>query len=483
MSAARLLSRALAVACAQTLLQAALVALLASALSLSVAIPNTAILFLATSVLGAVWAARQRLSGSRGSPSVAAALVPLIASLVYVAPRLVLGPREPALLTLAAIALVAPLSLRAWSGWVVPELPAHGRMITSIAPLAAVGLAAATIAPLAGVVALVLACALAALMLHRDRRAERDAEAFASWVRSVEVRPEALVCPAEMPVLRDRALARALADLRLRAQQLTSIAGEDAAAQDPIAEARELRTRFMASMSHELKSPLNSIVGFSQVLEGGLDGELSAGQRESVAMIRAAAEELILLLTDILDLARLEAGKLALHRQWTPSVEILTDAIQRARAFVQGQDVQIEAELQPGLPPVHVDKHRIVQAVVGLFRNVAPSLVKTTIRLRARVASGPPGPSRHLRVEVHDALGAIPHERIERIFEAFQEVSTPSGRRLGGLGMAITLSRGLVRMHGGEVWADSSPEAGTVLCVAIPLDAPPAVTKTPASAR
>ncbi len=482
MSAARLLSRALAVACAQTLLQAALVALLASALSLSIAVVNTAILFLATSILGAVWAARQRLSGSRGSPSVAAALVPLIACLVYVAPRLVLGPREPALLTLAAIALVAPLTLRAWSGWVVPELPAHGRMITSIAPFAAVGLAAATIAPLAGVLALVLVCALAALMLHRDRRAERDAEAFASWVRNVEVRPEALVCPEETPALRDRALARALADLRLRAQQLTSIAGEDAA-QDPIAEARELRTRFMASMSHELKSPLNSIVGFSQVLEGGLDGQLSAGQRESVAMIRAAAEELILLLTDILDLARLEAGKLALHRQWTPSVEILTDAIQRARAFVQGQDVQIEAELQPGLPPVHVDKHRIVQAVVGLFRNVAPSLVKTTIRLRARVASGPPGPSRHLRVEVHDALGAIPHERIERIFEAFQEVSTPSGRRLGGLGMAITLSRGLVRMHGGEVWADSSPEAGTVLCVAIPLDEPPAVTKTPASAR
>lgn len=228
----------------------------------------------------------------------------------------------------------------------------------------------------------------------------------------------------------------------------------------------------MASMSHELKSPLNSIVGFSQLLEGGLEGELTPGQRESVAMIRDAAEELILLLTDILDLARLEAGKLALHREWTPSVEILTEAIKRGRGFVEGQDVQIEAELQPGLPPVHVDKPRIVQAVVGLFRNAAPSLVKTTIRLRARVASGPPGPARHLRIEIHDALGAISRESVERIFEAFQEISAPTGRRVGGLGMALTLSRGLVRMHGGEVWADSSPGAGTVLCVAIPLDAP-----------
>ena len=474
MTAARLLTRALAVAVAQTLLQTALVALVASALSLSVAIGNTAILFLATSVLGAVWAARQRLGRERNkSPSVAAALVPVIACLVYVAPRLLLGPREPALLTLAALALVAPLTLRAWSGWVAPEPTADGRLITAIAPLSGVGLAAATIAPLAGALAGVLAVGLAAAMLHRARRAERDARAFASWVRRVEARPEALVCPEETPALRDRALLRAVADLRLRAQQIAVVRGEDARAHDQIADARELRTRFMASMSHELKSPLNSIVGFSQVLEGGLDGELSAGQRESVTMIRAAAEELILLLTDILDLARLEAGKLALHRQWTPSVEILTDAIKRARAFVEGQDVQIEAELQPGLPPVHVDKLRIVQAVVGLFRNVAPSLVKTTIRLRARIASGPPGPSRHLRVEVHDALGAISRESIERIFEAFQEVSAPSGRRLGGLGMAITLSRGLVRMHGGEVWADSSPGAGTVLCVAIPLDAPP----------
>src|SRR5690606_13899927 len=176
----------------------------ASALSLSVALVNTAILFLATSVLGAVWAARQRLGRSRGgSPSVAAALVPLIACLVYVAPRLVLGPREPAILTLAALALVAPLTLRAWSGWVVPEVPVDARMIASLAPLAGVGLAAATIAPLAGALAFVLAVALAAAMVHRERRAERDERAFASWVRRVETRPDAIVCPAQTPALGD----------------------------------------------------------------------------------------------------------------------------------------------------------------------------------------------------------------------------------------------------------------------------------------
>lgn len=467
--ASRWLTRALVVALANAALSTALVSLLARALSIGVVVVNAAVLLLATSVLGAVWAVRQRVRGARAD--IAAACVPFVASLLFVAPRLAVGPREAALATLAALALTAPLTLRAWSAWVAPG-PIDGRILACAAPIVGVGLAASIVAPLALPLAVAVAGGLALSICLSDRAAQRDAKAFAAWVSRVEVRPDALVCPDDAPALRDPRLRRAAADLRLRASQLALETGEDARALDQIADARALRTRFMASMSHELKSPLNSIVGFSQLLEGGLEGELTPGQRESVAMIRDAAEELILLLTDILDLARLEAGKLALHREWTPSVEILTEAIKRGRGFVEGQDVQIEAELQPGLPPVHVDKPRIVQAVVGLFRNAAPSLVKTTIRLRARVASGPPGPARHLRIEIHDALGAISRESVERIFEAFQEISAPTGRRVGGLGMALTLSRGLVRMHGGEVWADSSPGAGTVLCVAIPLDAP-----------
>ena len=95
---------------------------------------------------------------------------------------------------------------------------------------------------------------------------------------------------------------------------------------------------------------------------------------------------------------------------------------------------------------------------------------RSKVRLRARTALGPPGPQRQLRVEFYDAVGALPTGEVERIFEAFQEITAPAGRRLGGLGMALSLSRSLVRLHGGEVWADVAPGAGTVLCVALPLD-------------
>lgn len=469
MSASGLLVRVLAVALAQAALSTALVAFLTLALDVALEIVNAALLSLSTSVLGNVWALRQRLVGARrGNPSLSAALVPLVACALFIAPRLATGPREPALAILAALAMVAPLTFRAWSEWIVRDR-ADGSVLAVVAPLLGVGLAAAIVAPAALPVGLLLVLAFGTVLTLRRRRRARDAAALASWASRVDVRAET---PIDEPSVRDPALRQVAADLRLRIQQLALETGEDERALEQIADAGGLRTRFMAAMSHELKSPLNSILGFGQLLEGGVDGALTSGQHESVVMIREAAEELLLLLTDILDLARLEAGKLALHRQWTPSVEILTEAIEKARTFVEGQDVHIEAELQPGLPPVHVDKLRIVQAVVGLFRNAAPSLVKTTIRLRARVASGPPGPARHLRIEIHDALGAISREHLERIFDAFQEVSALENRRVGGLGMALSLSRGLVRMHGGEVWADRSPGAGTVLCVAIPLDRP-----------
>lgn len=463
----RLLARALIAALAQTALQTVTLVGLAGALAIPVVAVNEALLFFATSLLGALWAVRQRVRGV-GDPTLSAAFVPFLATLLYLAPRLVLGPHAPALATLAAVALLAPMVQHAWTLWVLRRPSKRAQSFVLLASILGAGLAAAILTPLALLVAVVLAAALGAAILVHQRRVTRDVRAFASWVGRVDVRPEVTVCPSDTPAFADPRLNRKAEALRLRVEQLALEAREDARARDQVADARALRTRFMAAMSHELRSPLNSIVGFSQILESGIDGELNTEQRESVTMIRGAAEELILLLTDILDLARLEAGKLTLHREWTPSVEILTEAIERGRAFVEGQDVNIEAELQPGLPPVHVDKRRIVQAVVGLFRNAAPSLMKTTIRLRARVAPGPPGPARHLRIEIHDALGAISQERVERIFEAFQEISAPTGQRVGGLGMALTLSRGLVRMHGGEVWADTN--AGTVLCVALPLE-------------
>lgn len=450
---------------------------LASSLDLGTSPVNASLLLFATTLLGGVWALRSRLRGTDGSPALAAAVIPVVACALFVAPQLWFGPSRAALSTLAVAALAATPIERAWSRFVVKDdhasLPMRAA-IGAIAPAAAASLiGAAMLDALPGVAlltgALVVLPVLAVTVHHRTRHALRETAAYAEYLRRIEVRPDAVIRPPPPP-LRQRWLRELAREVNARAEAHAREAESDAFARDRIADARQLRTRFMAAMGHELRSPLNSIVGFAQLLERGMEGDLTEGQRESVTMVRRSAEELILLLTDVLDLARLEAGRLHLEKQWTPSVEILTEAVARGRNIVEGREVEIEAELQPGLPPVHVDSRRIVQAVVALFRHAASSLRRTNIRLRARVAPGPPGPERHLRVEIYDAIGAIPQEDVERIFEAFQEITEPTGRRVGGLGFALSLSRGIVRLHGGDIWADSFPGAGTVLCVALPLD-------------
>lgn len=442
-------------------------------LAVEVAFVNTALLLGSTTLLGHVWGLRQHLTRT-GLPALSATLVPLVTCALFVSPRLATGAPPDAVLTIAACAaLVGPTEL-AWSSWVTPRPPACVYGIRVLAPVASVALLALSVSREVAVVAtcgagVLVAGAAAFRIVRAARRMEREVQLYTRHIRLVEVRLDSLVIPPE-PDLTDPWLLDLARNLEARARDHGREARESAKAEAEIADARQLRTRFMASMSHELRSPLNSIVGFSQILEDGLDGELRAGQAESVAMIRRSAEELMRLLTDTLDLARIEAGKLRLHRAWVPSVEILTEALARGRALVEGREVEIEAELQPGLPPVYVDSRRIVQAVVALFRHAARSLSKATVRLRTRIALGPPGPDRHLRIEFYDAIGALPQEEVERIFEAFQEITEPTGRRVGGLGMALSLSRALVRLHGGDVWASTAPGAGTVLCVALPLD-------------
>ncbi len=186
-------------------------------------------------------------------------------------------------------------------------------------------------------------------------------------------------------------------------------------------------------------------------------------------MIRQSGDDLLRVVSDILDASRLEAGRLVLSRAWTPSVEIVTEAVHEARQALDRNALRIATELEPGLPPVHVDKGRVVQALVGVLDHVGRVMVEGTVEVRARVADGPPGPARHLRVEIIDASAGIREADRERIFEAFREMRQPSGKRIGGLGLSLSLARRLVTEHGGELWYEAGPSGSTTFCMALPL--------------
>lgn len=256
----------------------------------------------------------------------------------------------------------------------------------------------------------------------------------------------------------------------LAARHARSVAEEERA-REAIEEVQQLKSRFMAYMSHDLRSPLNSIKGFAEILARGTDGPLTEGQRESVAMIRESGDALLRLVGDILDSAKLEAGQLDLAPRWIPSVEILTEAVREAKLLGGGGDLQIVTELEPGLPPVHVDRERIVQAVSGILIHVARSMPKGTIRLRARVVGGNPDgeATRYLRVEVIDESASLGPADRERLFETLRAIREPSGRRIGGLGLGLSLARGLLTAHGGDVWYERYGDRGTSFCASLPL--------------
>lgn len=253
------------------------------------------------------------------------------------------------------------------------------------------------------------------------------------------------------------------------ADRIVHIAAQRAQTYRALEDAQKLKTQFFASMSHDLRSPLNSILGFSDLLASEADGPLLPAQLENVRAIQKSGNELLVLLTDVLDSARLEAGRLPIRRAWVPCVELLTEATRRVKPLLRERGLDIHAELQPGLPPVHVDADRVVQIVTSLLTHVARAMERGTIRLRAREAAGPPGPSPQMRIDVVDVGQGIAESQREQIFEAFRSLTQPTGRRLGGLGLGLSLARGLARAHGGDVWVDSTSREGTTFAIALPL--------------
>ncbi|MEM9191835.1 MAG: HAMP domain-containing sensor histidine kinase [Myxococcota bacterium] len=270
--------------------------------------------------------------------------------------------------------------------------------------------------------------------------------------------------------VRTAAVLNLLNALNYASQRLESTAAEETRAAQSIEELQATKTRFLASMSHDLRSPLNAILGFSELLQDARE-ELTDAQRTSVKTIARSGEELLTLLNNVLDSARLAAGRLVIRREWTPSVEILTEAVRRGQMLVEGAPLEIQSELQPGLPPVYVDRERIVQAVLCLFAHAVRAMDQGTIQLIAEVAYAEHDESQ-VRVAVIDRSKGIRVEDAERIFQAFRKIAEPSGRRIGGLGLGLALAKDLVNAHGGDIWADSKPHQGTTFTVAIPTDGP-----------
>jgi signal transduction histidine kinase len=249
---------------------------------------------------------------------------------------------------------------------------------------------------------------------------------------------------------------------------------EFASAQQRAIDAREaterMRGLLLASMSHDLKAPLNAVLGFAELVGRN---ELTEGQRESLAIIEQRGRELLMLIDTILDSARVEAGELEVSPEPTHVGDVVMSSVLEARDLAVGTDVQIKGEIQPGMPTLLVDGSRIVQALTAVVMTAVRFSDKGIVPVRATlpdIGDRGQGPAtrQSLRIEVETSGEGLPVTEREKIFDAFK--SAESARRHGALGLGLQLARSIVEIHGGGVEVEGTPHGGMVFRVWLPVE-------------
>ncbi len=230
-----------------------------------------------------------------------------------------------------------------------------------------------------------------------------------------------------------------------------------------IVEATRLKSEFLANMSHELRTPLNSIIGFARVILKGIDGPLTEMQRTDLAAIYTSGQHLLNLVNDILDLTKIEAGKMELHRERLDFQEIIAGVMSTAIALVEGKDIELIEEVDKRLPRVYADRLRVRQIILNLVSNAAKFTDAGSIALRASVRNG------ELLVSVADTGIGIAEKDMPIIFEEFRQLDTSTARRAEGTGLGLSISKRLVDMHGGRMWVESKIGMGSTFYFTLPL--------------
>jgi PAS domain S-box-containing protein len=228
-------------------------------------------------------------------------------------------------------------------------------------------------------------------------------------------------------------------------------------------EVDRLKQEFLANMSHELRTPLNSIIGYSEVLLDGVDGDLNDEAMEDVEAIHTSGKHLLSIINEILDLAKIDAGQMRLALQDKELVDILKHVVNSSQVLVKDKAVTVELEEINAIPLAYIDPVRLNQIMLNLVGNA----IKFTEEGKVIVRYGLADPET-IRVEVVDSGIGMNPEQLGLIFERFRQVDGSSTRRAGGTGLGLTITKQLVEMHGGTIGVDSEEGAGSSFFFTLP---------------
>lgn len=228
-------------------------------------------------------------------------------------------------------------------------------------------------------------------------------------------------------------------------------------------ESDRLKTRFLANMSHELRTPLNAIIGFAQVILEGIDGELTDVQRNDMTAIHQSGVHLLDMINDILDVAKIEAGQMALDLEEAQIQDVIQSVISSANGLIKGKQIELKSEMEANLPRIRVDRTRLRQIILNLVSNAAKFTTRGRIVVKAVQESA------MIRVSVTDTGIGIRQEDLPKLFKEFRQLDASTTRNQGGTGLGLTIAKRFVELHGGRIWVESQFGIGTTFSFNLPL--------------
>lgn len=233
-------------------------------------------------------------------------------------------------------------------------------------------------------------------------------------------------------------------------------------------EVDQLKSQFLANMSHELRTPLNSIIGFSRVILKGIDGPVSEMQQQDLTAIYNSGQHLLGLINDILDLARIEAGKMELNFEEVHLADMATSVMSTAKGLVKEKPIQLLQHIPANMPTVRGDTMRVRQVLLNLISNASKFTDQGSIIVEASVQSGLTGKMEAL-INVVDTGPGISIEDQKKLFQAFSQVDGSATRKSGGSGLGLSICANLVQLHGGRIGVHSAVGKGSTFWFTLPL--------------
>jgi signal transduction histidine kinase len=257
--------------------------------------------------------------------------------------------------------------------------------------------------------------------------------------------------------------------LNMMGEELSHTMKALVAARDEALAASRAKSSFLANISHELRTPLNAIIGYAELIREDLVESEQVGPILDLDRLMIASRHLLNLIQDVLDIARIEAGRLAVRPESVDLPALLGDLAATMGPSVSSAGNVLHVDIDLRRPLVHTDPLRLQQVLLNVLGNANKFTLGGSITLWARevVVDGRP----IVTIAIADTGIGIPADQLEAVFNAFTQVDNTATRRFGGTGLGLTISRRLCELLGGSITVESQPQRGSTFTIRLPADA------------